>query len=76
MLLQQKSMQINNNLTEQQVNNNSKAKTKQNKTTNTRTIHFTTIQSYKTYDFGSYENCEQKVKLSELSLTSYHQFAQ
>ena len=42
MLLQQKSEQMGNNLAEQQVNNNNKAKAKM---TNTSTTLFTTIPS-------------------------------
>ena len=42
MLLQQKSGQMGNNLAEQQVNNNNKAK---DKMTNTQTTLFTTIPS-------------------------------
>ena len=46
-LLQQKSEQMGNNLAEQLVNNNNKAKTKLKQTTDTRTTLFTTFPSSK-----------------------------
>ena len=70
-LLQQKRMQMNNNLAEQQVNNNNnKAKTKQE---SQEQLSSPLSQVLMTYDFGNFENCELKVKLSELSSTSYPQ---
>ena len=72
MPLQQKSMPINNNLTQQQVNNNN-AKTKQQMQENLSPPLSQVLKTY-SYDFDNCENCEQKVKLSELSSTSYPQF--
>ena len=69
-LLQQKSMEMNNNLAEQQVNNNNKAKTKQE---SQEQLSSPLSQVLMTSDFGNFENCELKVKLSELSSTSYPQ---
>ena len=71
MLFQQESMQMDNNLAEQQVNNNNKAKTKQQLQ---EQISSPLSQVLKTYDFGNFKNCELKMKLSELSSTSYPQF--
>ena len=65
MLLQQKSDQMGNNLAEQQVNNDNKAK----KMINTRTTPFTLSQVQKTYDFGNIENCELNI---DFTLTYPH----
>ena len=54
---------MDNNLAEQQVNNNNKAKTKQQMQ---EQLSSPLSQVLKTYDFGNFENCELKVKLSEL----------
>ena len=71
MLLQQKSMQMDNNIAQQQVNNNNKAKTKQQMQ---EQFSSPLSQPLKNYDFGNFKNCELKVKLSELSSMSYPQF--
>ena len=70
MPLQQKSMQMGNNLAEQQVNKNNKTKTEQKLQ---QQLSSPLSQVLKTYDFGNCENCELKVKLFELSSTSYPQ---
>ena len=61
MLLQQKSAQMGNNLAEQQVNNNNKAKTKLQKQ---EQLSSPLSQVLKTYDFGNFENCEQNTEIS------------
>ena len=53
MLLQQKSEQMGNNLAEQQVNSNSKAKTKQQ---TQEQLSSPLSQVLKIYDFGNFEN--------------------
>ena len=63
MLLQQKSMQMGNSLAEQQVNNNNKAKTKQ---LMQEQLSSPLSKVLKNYEFGNFESCELKVKLSEL----------
>ena len=68
MLLQQKHMQMDSNLAEQQVNNNNKAKTKQQMH---EQLSSPLSQVLKTYDFGNFENSELKEKLFELSSTLY-----
>ena len=60
MLLQQKSAQMGNNLAEQQVNNNNKAKTKQQ---TQEQLSSPLSQVLKTYDFGNCENCELILRL-------------
>ena len=55
MLLQQKHEQMGNNVTEQQVKNNNKAKTKQQ---TQEQLSSPLSQVLKTYDFGNCENCE------------------
>ena len=66
MLLQQKSMQMD----KKQVNNNNNKAKKQELQ---EQLSSPLSQVLRTYDFGSVENCELKVELSELSLTSYPQ---
>ena len=56
-------MQMGNNLAEQQVNNNNEVKTKQQMQVQ---LSSPLSQLLKIYDFGNCENCELKVKLSEL----------
>ena len=53
MFLQQKSEQLGNNLAEQQVNNNNKAKTKHQ---TQEQLSSPLSQVLKTYDFGNFEN--------------------
>ena len=53
-LLQQKSAQICKNLAEQQVNNNNKAKTKQQ---TQQQLSFPLSQALKTHDYGNFANC-------------------
>ena len=60
MLLQQKSAQMGNNLAEQQVNNNNKAKTKQQ---TQEQLSSPLSQVLKTYGFGNCENCELILRL-------------
>ena len=55
MLLQQKSVRMGNNLAEQQVTNNNKAKTKQQ---TQEQLSSPLFQVLKTYDFGNFEICE------------------
>ena len=55
MPLQQKSVQMGSNLAEQQVNNNNKAKTKQQ---TQEQLSSPLSQVSKTYDFGNFENSE------------------
>ena len=55
MSLQQKSMQMGNNHVEQQVNNNNKAKTKQQVQEELSSLQ---SQVLKTYAFGNFENCD------------------
>ena len=55
MLLQQKSAQMGNNLAEQQVNNNNKAKTKLQ---TQEQLSSPLSQVLKTYDFCNFENCD------------------
>ena len=55
MLLQQMSMQMDNNLAEQQANNNNKAKTKQQMQ---EQFSSPLSQVLKTYDFENFENCK------------------
>ena len=61
---------MDNSLAEQQVNNNIKAKTKQELQ---EQLSSPLSQVLKTYDFGNFVSCELKVELSELSSTSYPQ---
>ena len=65
MLLQQKSAQVGNNLAEQQVNNNNKAKTKQHTQEQLSSL---LSQVLKTHDFGNFDNCELNTKI----LLIYH----
>ena len=65
MLLQQKSMQMGNNLAEQQVNNNNKAKTEPQMQVQLSSPLSEVLKTY-SYNFGNCENCELKVKFSEL----------
>ena len=58
MLLQQKSVQMDNNLAEQQVNNNNKAKTKQQTQQQLSSPLSQVLKTY-SYDFGNSENSEQ-----------------
>ena len=55
MLLQQKSVQMCNNLAEQQVNKTNKARTQQQ---TQQQLSSPLSQVLKTYDFGNFENCE------------------
>ena len=66
MLLQQKSVQMGHNLAEQQVNNNNKAKTKQQ---TPEQLSSPLSQVLKTYDFGNFENCELYTEI----IFIYHQ---
>ena len=61
MLLQQKSGQMGNNLAEQQVNNNNKAKAKQE---TQEQLSSPLSQVLKTYDFGYFEKCEQNTDIN------------
>ena len=56
MLLQQKSVQMGNNLAEQLMNNNNKAKTQEQ-------VSSPLSQVLKTYDFGNFENCELNTEI-------------
>ena len=59
MLLQQKSVQMDNNLAEQQVNNNNnKAKTKQQTQQQLSSPLSQVLKTY-SYDFGNSENSER-----------------
>ena len=60
MLLQQKSVQMGNNLAEQQVNNNNKAKTKQQ---TQEKLSSPLSQVLKTYDFDNFKNCELNTEI-------------
>ena len=62
-------MQIGHNLAEQQVNSNNKVKTKQQMQ---EQLSLPLSQVLKTYDFGNFETCELKVKLSELQQLYIH----
>ena len=66
MLPQEKSVQMGNNLAEQQVNNNNKAKTKQQ---TQEQLSSPLSQVLKTYDFGNFENCELNTEI----ILIYHQ---
>ena len=61
MLLQQKSGQMGNNLAEQQVKNNNKAKAKLQ---TQEQLSSPLSQALKTYDFGNLENCELNADIS------------
>ena len=61
MHLEQKSMQMDNILTEQQVNHN-KAKTKQK--IKQEQLSSPKPQVLKTYHFGNFENCELNTEIS------------
>ena len=67
MLLQQKSMQMSNNLAEQQVNNNNNNKTKTKQQTQEQ-LSSPLSQVLKTYDFGNFENWCYRSELSDLVL--------
>ena len=73
MLLQQKSGQMGNKLAEQQVNNNNKAKAKQQ---TQEQVSSPLSQVLKTYDFGNFENCELNIDITflypHLHLLMYH----
>ena len=56
MVLQQKSVQMGNNLAEQLMNNNNKAKTQEQ-------VSSPLSQVLKTYDFGNFENCELNTEI-------------
>ena len=64
--MQQKSAQMSNNLAEQQVNNNNKAKPKQQ---TQGQLSSPLSQVLKTYDFGNFENCELNTEI----ILTYHQ---
>ena len=66
MLLQQKSTQMGNNLDEQQVNNNNKAKMKQQ---TQEQLSSPLSQVLKPYDFGNFENYELNTEI----ILIYHQ---
>ena len=72
-LLQQKSEQMDNNLAEQQVKNNNKARTKQQ---TQEQLSSPLSQVLKTYDFGNMENCELNTEINliypQLHSTMYH----
>ena len=61
MLFQQKSGQMGNNLAEQQVNNNNRAKTKQQ---TQEQLSSPLSQVLKTSDFGNFENCELNIDVA------------
>ena len=56
-LLHQKRAQMGNNIAEQQVNNNNKAKKTQEQ------LSSPLSQALKTYDFGNFENCELNTEI-------------
>ena len=60
MLLPQNNAQSGNNLAEQQVNNNNKAKTKQQ---TQEQLSTPLSQVLKTCDFGNFENCELNTQI-------------
>ena len=64
-LLQQKSAQMGNDPAEQQVNNNDKAKTKQQ---TPEQLSALLSHVLKTYGFGNFENCE----LNTENILIYH----
>ena len=61
MPLQQKSGQMGNNLAEQQVNNNNKAKTKGQMQ---KQLSSPLSQVLKTYSYGNCENCELNIDIT------------
>ena len=63
--LQQKSEQMGNNLAEQQVNNNNKAKSK---CQTQEQLSSPVSQVVKTYNFGNFENCELNTDINLRSL--------
>ena len=62
---------MDKNLAEQEVSDNNKAKTKQQMQ---EQLSLPLSQVLKTSDFGNFENCELKVKLSDLSSMPQPQF--
>ena len=62
MLLQPKSIEMDNDIAEQQVNNDIQAKTKQQMQDQ---LSSPPSEVLKTYKFSNFKNCELKVKLSD-----------
>ena len=73
MLIQQQSAQMGNNLAEQQVNNNNKAKTKLQ---TQEQLSSPLSQVLKTYNFDNFEKCELNAEIiliyHQLPFSSHH----